>query len=422
MAEGNSGIQQMAMLMLNPQFAAQQQKFALQQQLAQKMMEEGAAQPPNNQLANPGGQVVVNSPLGGAARGIQQALGAYMANKNIDNQIAAYKNMGQGANTTPEDPNAPSITDKLTSLLYGDKLGAAGYETRVAGAKAGAEAFGKAPATPLILPNGTVVPLSNIVGNGAPTQSSQPLPPAVKPSFVQQGTPDGNTAMGDIFNAQPDPAATTGNVMPNPTVNTPSVINPNSPEGAANAAGLKAGAVKYGETAADTQKNLDAMTSKLPLVLSRLDTMEKAAKDASFGYGVDNNGEGAKQDIHDQLGDKTAKANNTLLQLSAQGVLPELGPQLQGMKGNKFLESLAASSSGLNMKAPPEAKASLIQGLRNNYIGMIKSTAQQMRDMGQKAPSDAEIDAMVAKNAPQQIPSGVTHVWTPQGIKPIGGQ
>lgn len=136
---GNPNIQQMAVLMLNPQLAAQQQKFQLQQAMAQQMMQEGAQQLPDAQLANPGGMVIKNSPLGGAARGIEKALGAYMMNKNLDDQTKMYQGMAGNNPSAPEDPNAPSIQDKLTSLLYGDKIGTAGYETRVAGYKKATE-------------------------------------------------------------------------------------------------------------------------------------------------------------------------------------------------------------------------------------------------------------------------------------------
>lgn len=91
MAEANNGINFMALM--NPNFAAQQQKFQIQQLLAQKMMEEGAQQPANNQLANPGGMVVQNSPLGAAARAAEKITGAYMQNKAMEGQIDAYKQL-----------------------------------------------------------------------------------------------------------------------------------------------------------------------------------------------------------------------------------------------------------------------------------------------------------------------------------------
>lgn len=172
MAEATNGIQQMAVMMLNPQFAAQQQKFALQQQLAQKMMEQGAEQPPNAQLANPGGMVIKNSPLGGAARGIQQALGAYMLQKNIADQAEAYKNMGQNNTTAPEDPNAPTMGEKLSGLLYGDKLATAGYEQRMKNTNMTTEAGLKTYTDA----NGVTHMVRDVMGGGAPTSAATPSP------------------------------------------------------------------------------------------------------------------------------------------------------------------------------------------------------------------------------------------------------
>ena len=101
MAEGNPAIQQMAVQMMNPQYVQQQQKFALQQAMAQQMMQEGAQQPSDNQLANPGGQVIRNSPISALAHALQQGLGGYMANKAIQNNADAYASMNAPQTPAP---------------------------------------------------------------------------------------------------------------------------------------------------------------------------------------------------------------------------------------------------------------------------------------------------------------------------------
>lgn len=177
---------------------------------------------------------------------------------------------------------------------------------------------------------------------------------------------------------------------------------------------------KEGGNAADVGKTLNVMSANLPVVMQRLKEMEDASGNASYGFGVNNEGTGFKQGMASQFG--YDKNNAILQQRAAQGVLPELGPQLAqaGIRGNKFLETLASSASGLNLAASPEAKQVAIQGLREQYISNLKSTARQVRAMGGQAPSDAEIDAQVAQYAKdtgnttgapkQQIRSG----WTPQ--------
>lgn len=156
-------------------------------------------------------------------------------------------------------------------------------------------------------------------------------------------------------------------------------------------------ATKEGGNAADAGKTLNVMSANLPVVMQRLQEMEDAVPNASYGLGVNNEGTGLKQQAASQFG--YDKNNAILQQRAAQGILPELGPQLAqaGIRGNKFLETLASSASGLNLAASPEAKTAAIQGLREQYISNLKSTARQVRAQGGQAPSDAEIDAQVAQ-------------------------
>lgn len=160
-------------------------------------------------------------------------------------------------------------------------------------------------------------------------------------------------------------------------------------------------AEKSGEDAAAAQKTYSVAASNLPFVLSRFNEMRGAAKDASYGpeYWVNDEGTGAGQQFHNSRDDDTSRANSTLLQKGAQGILTELGPQLAqaGVRGNKFLESIASSASGLHMAQPPGAKLNAIDGLEAQYVRSLKATAQEIRSYGGKAPTDDEIDAEVAK-------------------------
>lgn len=155
-----------------------------------------------------------------------------------------------------------------------------------------------------------------------------------------------------------------------------------------------------GQEAGDAFKTYNIMSSNLPAVIERFKNMRDAAGKASYGLGVTDEGSGLKQELANNFqGSETAKANNLLMQYAAQGILPELGPQLAqaGVKGNKFLETIANNASGLKMGAPPDVKKSLVDGLENTYINNMKSTARQLRAQGRDAPSDNEIDQMVKK-------------------------
>lgn len=163
----------------------------------------------------------------------------------------------------------------------------------------------------------------------------------------------------------------------------------------------EAAAGKEGEHLGEAAKTYDIMQSNLPFVLKRFQEMRDASINASSGFGVDSEGDGWAQKLQNSsLGNpKVADANGLLKQRSAQGILPELGPQLAqaGIRGNKFLETLATSASGLDLSAPAQTKTKLIDGLENTYVSNLKSTAAQLRANGQPSASDAEIDALVGK-------------------------
>lgn len=161
----------------------------------------------------------------------------------------------------------------------------------------------------------------------------------------------------------------------------------------------------------DAQKTLNVIKGTLPIALQRFNDMRIASNDATYGYGTEQDGSGLMQNLYTNFKDsKTGQANAYLAQNASQAVLPELGPQLQGMKPNKFLESLATNSSGINMKAAPDQKVGLVNGLDNNYVNQYKIAAAQVRNAGGQAPTDAEIDAEVAdikSKLPQAIQSAV---------------
>lgn len=177
--------------------------------------------------------------------------------------------------------------------------------------------------------------------------------------------------------------------------------------GAAQAAAQQEQTKKTGETTgtnlAEAQKTLSVMQSNLPSLNARLDEMKQYAvgnpqagiAPASYGpnWLLDENGEGPIADYHNSKTDQTAVSNAMLKQRAAQGVLPELGPQLSqaGIKGNKFLEQLATSASGIPMNASPDAKAAAIEGLRTQYMRNMQATQQQVQQLGgQTAPQQLQ--------------------------------
>lgn len=271
--------------------------------------------------------------------------------------------------------------------------------------------------------NGTIAP--SIIRPGMPSVGATPQAVStVASSPVQQlpnPTPPPPGGMMDSALPAADPTVPNGIVpaytaaitMPNPNDPKYNRMNPKTKDAALQsdlalynaspgAITTKANAEKSGSdegaTAADDQKVLDLALSKLPYSLQRFQTMRDASKDASGGPLTNSEGTGLKQQIANSFigSDKTAKANATLIQAAAQGVLPELGPQLSGMRPNKFLEGLATAGSSIPISDKDVARQQAINGLEKNYIDTAKAAAQRQRDRGLPAPSDQEIDQSVA--------------------------
>lgn len=164
---------------------------------------------------------------------------------------------------------------------------------------------------------------------------------------------------------------------------------PAPPAGPAALEAQKKAASEAATNAAAAQKNATLMLSNLPLMNNQFNKMRDANKISSFSPLNDEEGEGLATTYHglnDQYGggDPAASANATLKTLAAQNVIREIGPQLQqgGVKGNKFLESVIANSSGIDLSASKDARAKQIDLLQNNYNQGLQSTFSQLKAYG----------------------------------------
>lgn len=254
---------------------------------------------------------------------------------------------------------------------------------------------GPAPSPPPV----TSTPLTPPAGQGAMNISApsaaNPTPPPpgmMGPSALPPDDSAPRPAISPAYSAavapsQGAPAPAMGNNSA-PVLG----VSPSPAQASADKTLADANATNQGEDL----KTLHIMQSNLPVLMKRLQTMRDNADQASSGYGVDNEGDGAKQMFANQFMPKTATANTLLKQASSQSVLPELGPQLQqaGVKGNKFLENIANNAVGLDMRAPPTAKKAAIDGLQSAYISNLKSVANRLREQGKDAPTEEQIDAM----------------------------
>lgn len=194
-------------------------------------------------------------------------------------------------------------------------------------------------------------------------------------------------------------------------------------------AGQKTQAEDIGKNIADATKTYNVAASSFPRAMQRFDELRQASKNASSGGGVsdlepeqgllehflpgpDYARSFARTSAGQLFEPKTATANQTLDQAAKQGILSELGPQLQGLKGNRYLETIASGASGLNPADPDATRQNAINGLQDQYISNMKSLAQQRRQYGDVgAPSDMDMAKLIAQHAPTQMIS----VVDPQG-------
>lgn len=228
--------------MMNPQFAAQQLNTQRQQALAQQLMEEGSQQPPTDQLANPGGLVVPNSPMAALARALEKGAGAYIGHKALEDQTNSYYGLA-GKQTPDQSPTgqggapllpwqANALTGQPQGMALGNAMapenpmsftqqeamdeamqpgrGKAEFEARTAGQKA-SDTSGNTYTKDA---NGNLVQPGKGAVNAASTQPN-PIPQA-NPAPV---SPTEKATLGQMYDTKPET-----NVMPNKTDATPPQI------------------------------------------------------------------------------------------------------------------------------------------------------------------------------------------------------
>lgn len=262
-----------------------------------------------------------------------------------------------------------------------------------------------------IFPNQVVNGREGVPVTGATIQGNQPgqnapVSPAPGTAAQSPGVPPSAVAQSIANNNPPPETGIPASQIAPPTLNgSPAPASPAPPAGVQFGAplGAKSGAQTSAEDSAkniiEASKTFAVANAGLPQVLQRLQDMQAVAKDASYGAGINAEGEGIKPIINNQFNTNTSQANAIMRQKPAQNIIAELGPQLAqgGMRGNKFLETLSSKASGINLDDSPSGKAAAINGLQQTYIGNLKAEAAAIRAQGGNAPADADIDAQVAK-------------------------
>jgi hypothetical protein len=190
-----------------------------------------------------------------------------------------------------------------------------------------------------------------------------------------------------------------------------------------------------GKNLADATKTYNVAASNLPRAMQRFKEIREAAGLASSGGGVSD--QEPEQGLLEHFlpgpdyarsfartsvggaidnfvnGGDVAKANAVIDRATKQGVLSELGPQMQGLKGNKYLESIANGASGLNPADPKDTKIAAVNGLQDQYISNMVSLANQRTSYGDRnAPTQLSMAQSIAQNAD---PTYEVHIAHPDG-------
>lgn len=453
----------------------QQKKLMSAQQqeaLAQALLQQGSIpiDTNNRQIGGVGYKV---SPLEGVAKLADILSGKYQqnnANENLANALQPQSGgQGQSQQADPIVAAMPPPTQQLFNRLslpeaMGGNPRAAielygqyGSGMKAYGTKTGENAAGLAPASalpagvgqpqqpPQTLPMsppqqgappqlGTQPPIMPVQG-GVPLppvgQNAPPSPAGGGTSAIAQGAaPVSASALAPPSGIIPPPA--TPAAMPTPNAGESFAAYQARLEAAKAGAVAQAGVAPAGEKtqAEDTGKNIadsiktfNVAAGQLPRAMQRFNQLRQASQQASYGGGVSEEDPGsmtgdyarnyARTSVGQMMEPQRATANQIIDQATKQGVLSELGPQLAGLRGNKFLESIASGASGLNPADPPPAKINAINGLQDQYISNLKSLAQQRRSYGDPtAPSDMDLAGLISKNAD---PSTMVNVVDPMG-------
>lgn len=235
-----------------------------------------------------------------------------------------------------------------------------------------------------------------------PVQGPQGLPPIpqVNASALQPPPPAGafNSRDGIRLSGNPDD----GDVTPPPGA---AIIQPSKAKSVDwnNPTAVKAASKEAEDNAsnlAEAEKTYAVMQANFPNVMQRINDMSAANPKTSFGPANNARGAGPFTAYHDWRNDDTSKANSVLEQRGAQGVMAEIGPALSqaGLKGNKFVESLANQADNIDLSRGEVARQSQIDGLAKQYIQLMKSQHDQTLSLGgSPAPLPKEAVGLAVK-------------------------
>lgn len=290
------------------------------------------------------------------------------------------------AATTPTNVTVGNRADVPVSQAAAIAMGQAPGQPGAAFAPNGIPGIQPITAPPPMTPQQIPAALNAMPQNPAGSAPQQMQQPAM-PSGI------GPQATGGVPKIQPEMPPQTGNVATQ-TMQTPMVGRPfYTPE-------QQSEGTKTGDNVAEAAKTLNVMAQNLPVLQGRINAMSDANKSSTFGPWNDEAGHGLATQYADFRNNPASVANAKLQQLTAQNILPELGPQLAqaGIRGNKFLEQLSSQSSGVDLGKGQDARQAQIDGLLSNYIQNMKSTYNQVKQYGGD-PSTVFANADSVKNA-----------------------
>lgn len=283
--------------------------------------------------------------------------------------------------------------------------------------------------TPSGVLNGVVSDRSPVTigpGNQQPLDGSIPSPPPAG-AFANLNTqqaagalPASSGAEGagiQVSGAPPAPDAPISS-FPTPTPAKKSFEIP-KPDGSK--VGVQ-GAIKATEdnaaNLADAGKTYNVMLSNFPNVQQRIEDMTKANKQSSFGPLNDKDGKGIVSQFHDYKNDDASVANTIIQQRAAQGILPELEPQLGAIKPNKSLELWANQANNIDLGKGGRARQEQFDGLMKGYIQNMVSYHDQIQGLGgEPSPLPPPVVAQAVKYKVMTRAEGLKYLQENHGMQ-----
>lgn len=421
MAEANQLNQVLAAQLIGPKTQAQLMAAQQQQAIANALLDEGL-KPIDTNGRSIGGVGYNISPWEGAAK-LAQVLSGKTEQKNANQAYVdalTGSNISQGGNGSlgaiagnlPPGAllNMDAATKAMFDNYYADHRPGAIYRNSNNGQLMNAptdQQLNTGTAPPIDPTSNQTQPMGNApINQSPPTLIPQPsITPVQGPNQIPPINM--NTLMAPIPSMAQNPTPPPATAFQSPNTRGMTAAAAQAAIETAKA-GASSQATENGKNIADATKGADLIDSRFDNSQAILDEMRRLAPLTSGGPLAN-----IKDAAHSAFNDQTSANNKSFENLSSNQLTTALAPIIQGVGGRidiPLLQSIKAAES-VELTDSTKAKIAAIDNLKEMLERQRENAHNQVRNLtGQPSSSSP------AKS------QGVTHIWTPNGIVPMGQQ